>query len=155
MFVNLRGLEALTEMLGAQALPQITDWVNRYFVEAQETLAGCGGLITQIDPASKGFTLLCPFGAPLADEETPHRATAAALRLNEKLRALNQELQAELQEQAPGQANTFSVITPPTIRLLTKNPATVTVAMAALGKACSRTTFFQGTPFAMAVRMYG
>ncbi|MCP4515187.1 MAG: AAA family ATPase, partial [Delftia sp.] len=107
LFVNLRGLETLGETLGPPALPQITEWVNRYFVEAQETLAGCGGLISQIDPASKGFTLLCPFGAPLADEETPHRATAAALRLNEKLRALNQELQVELQEQVPGQADTL------------------------------------------------
>ena len=101
MFVNLRGFEALIEALGPKALPQLTDWINRYFVEAQETLAGCGGLITHIDPASKGFTLLCPFGAPLADEETPHRATAAALRLNEKLRLLNQDLQAMLQEKVP------------------------------------------------------
>jgi class 3 adenylate cyclase len=105
MFVNLRGFEALVDALGPQALPQLTAWANRYFVEAQETLAGCGGLITHIDPASKGFTLLCPFGAPLADEETPHRATAAALRLNERLRALNEDLQATLREQTPDLAH--------------------------------------------------
>jgi class 3 adenylate cyclase/tetratricopeptide (TPR) repeat protein len=104
MFVNLRGFEALIEALGPKELPQLTAWVNRYFVEAQETLAGCGGLVTHVDPYAKGFTLLCPFGAPLADEETPHRATAAALRLNEKLRSLNRDLQAALRDQVPDQA---------------------------------------------------
>ena len=104
MFVNLRGFEPLVEALGPEELPQLTYWANRYFVEAQETLAGCGGLITHVDPYAKGFTLLCPFGAPLADEETPHRAAAAALRLNEKLRSLNQDLQQVLREQIPERA---------------------------------------------------
>jgi class 3 adenylate cyclase/tetratricopeptide (TPR) repeat protein len=104
MFVNLRGFEDLVEALGPERLAQITHWANRYFVEAQETLAGCGGLVTHVDPYQKGFTLLCPFGAPLADEETPHRATAAALRLNERLRTLNQELQADLRETIPDRA---------------------------------------------------
>jgi class 3 adenylate cyclase len=104
MFVNLRGFEALSGALGLEELPQLTYWVNRYFVEAQETLAGCGGLVTHVDPYAKGFTLLCPFGAPLADEETPHRAAAAALRLNEKLHLLNQDLQAALRDQIPDRA---------------------------------------------------
>jgi class 3 adenylate cyclase len=103
MFVNLRGFEALIEALGPQQAPQLTAWINRYFVEAQETLAGCGGLVTHVDPFARGFTLLCPFGAPLADEETPHRAAAAALRLNEKLRVLNRDLQAALAERLPDQ----------------------------------------------------
>jgi class 3 adenylate cyclase/tetratricopeptide (TPR) repeat protein len=98
MFVNLRGFEELVETLGPEELPQLTQWINHYFVEAQETLAGCGGLVTHVDPHEEGFTLLCPFGAPLADEDTPHRATAAALRLNEKLRLLNQNLQIDLRE---------------------------------------------------------
>ncbi len=99
MFVNLRGFEELIEALGPGQLPQLIYWINRYFIEAQETLAGCGGLVTHVDPYEEGFTLLCPFGAPLADEDTPHRVTAAALRLNERLRSLNQDLQAELEEQ--------------------------------------------------------
>jgi adenylate cyclase len=98
-FVNLRGFEALLGALGPEGLPQLTYWANRYFVEAQETLAGCGGLVTHVDPYAQGFTLLCPFGAPLADEETPHRAIAAALRLNERLRALNRDLQEALRDQ--------------------------------------------------------
>jgi len=101
MFVNLRGFEALVDALGPDELPRITHWADRYFVEAQETLAGCGGLVTHVDPYERGFTLLCPFGAPLADEETPHRATAAALRLNERLHALNQDLQADLRKRLP------------------------------------------------------
>jgi adenylate cyclase len=99
MFVNLRGFEALIDALGPERLPQLVYWADRYFLEAQETLAGCGGLMTHVDPYEQGFTLLCPFGAPLADEDTPHRATAAALRLNEKLRLLNGDLQADLQAQ--------------------------------------------------------
>jgi adenylate cyclase len=99
MFVNLRGFEALIDALGPEGLPQIVYWADRYFVEAQETLAGSGGLVTHVDPYEKGFTLLCPFGAPLADEDIPHRATAAALRLNEKLHLLNRDLQADLQAQ--------------------------------------------------------
>jgi len=98
MFVNLRGFETLMQTLGPRELPRLTYWANRYFVEAQETLVGSGGLVTQLDPYAKGFTLLCPFGAPLADEDTPHRATAAALRLNEKLRSLNQDLSMDLRE---------------------------------------------------------
>jgi len=100
MFVNLRGFEELVEALGPEQTPRLTYWINRYFVEAQETLAGCGGLVTHVDPYDQGFTLLCPFGAPLADEDTPHRATAAALRLNEKLHLLNHDLAQDLLEQA-------------------------------------------------------
>jgi adenylate cyclase len=100
MFVNLRGFEELIEALDAEQLSLLTYWINRYFVEAQETLAGCGGLVTHVDPYDKGFTLLCPFGAPLADEDTPHRATAAAIRLNEKLLRLNQDLNKDLRERA-------------------------------------------------------
>ncbi len=110
MFVNLRGFETLLETLGPQDLSRLTYWVNRYFIEAQETLAGCGGLVTHVDPYAKGFTLLCPFGAPLAQEETPHRATAAALRLNEKLQALNQDLQTVLQEQIGDQAEGLQLV---------------------------------------------
>ena len=84
--------------LDPRELPRLTYWANRYFVEAQETLAGSGGQVTQLDPYAKGFTLLCPFGAPLADEDTPHRAAAAALRLNEKLESLNQELLTDLHD---------------------------------------------------------
>ncbi len=109
-FVNLRGFEGLLGALGPEELPQLTYWANRYFVEAQETLAGCGGLVTHVDPYAKGFTLLCPFGAPLADEETPHRAIAAALRLNERLRALNRDLQEALRDQVrePGAEHQFT-----------------------------------------------
>jgi len=105
MFVNLRGFEALMQTLGPREIPRLTYWANRYFVEAQETLAGSGGAVTQLDPYAKGFTLLCPFGAPLADEDTPHRATAAALRLNEKLRSLNQDLLTDLHEHFSSNGN--------------------------------------------------
>jgi class 3 adenylate cyclase/tetratricopeptide (TPR) repeat protein len=94
MFVNLRGFEALIDAWPAQELDRLLLWLTRYFTTAQETLSGCGGLVTQLDAYETGFTLLCPFGAPMADEETPQRATAAALRLNEQLRALNQDLAA-------------------------------------------------------------
>lgn len=104
MFVNLRGFEELVEALGPEQIPRLTYWINRYFVEAQETLAGCGGLVTHVDPYDTGFTLLCPFGAPLADEDTPHRATAAALRLNEKLQLLNHDLAQDLHEQTQPKA---------------------------------------------------
>jgi class 3 adenylate cyclase/tetratricopeptide (TPR) repeat protein len=96
MFVNLQGFEELVAELGSDELAFLTYWINRYFIEARETLAGCGGLVTHVDPYEQGFTLLCPFGAPLADEDTPHRAAAAALRLNERLRLLNEDLGRDL-----------------------------------------------------------
>ena len=55
----------------------------------------------------------------------------------------------------PGQEKTLSVTTAPAIRLPIMKPMTVTVGIAALGSACQLTTRNQGTPLAVAVRMYG
>ncbi len=96
LFVNLRGFEALIERVGPEHISWLVNWTHRYFVRANELIAGYGGLISHIDPYVRGFTLLCPFGAPLAQEETSHRAVAAALHLNLRLNEINAQLKEEL-----------------------------------------------------------
>ncbi|MBN1487057.1 MAG: AAA family ATPase [Anaerolineae bacterium] len=96
MFVNLRGFETLLEMLDPEGIPILTNWINDYFNMAWETINNAGGLISHIDPYAKGFTLLCPFGAPLTGEEMPKRAVAAALQLNTHLERLKESLQKRL-----------------------------------------------------------
>lgn len=89
-FVNLVGLEELA--LG-DAGPEIaTQALQRYFVRAQEIVSDREGIISQVDPYAKGFTLLNAFGAPTPHEGVPRLAASAALELKRALEQINQEL---------------------------------------------------------------
>jgi adenylate cyclase len=89
-FVNVLGLEDLA--LGPVGPERATAALQRYFVQAQEIVADREGIISQVDPYARGFTLLNPFGAPTHHEGVPRLAASAALELARVLDQINQEL---------------------------------------------------------------
>jgi class 3 adenylate cyclase len=88
-FVNILGLEDLA--LGSVGPERATAAFQRYFVQAQEIVADREGIISQVDPYARGFTLLNPFGAPTHHEGIPRLAASAALELARALDQVNQE----------------------------------------------------------------
>ena len=71
---------------GAQVLASVLD---HYFTPVQQIIASHGGIISRIDPYSQGSKLLALFGAPVAHEDDPQRAVAAALAIRERLPAID------------------------------------------------------------------
>jgi class 3 adenylate cyclase len=92
-FVNLLGVEDLA--LGPAGPERATAALQRYFVQAHEIVADREGIISQVDPYAKGFTLLNPFGAPTHHEGVPRLAASAALELARALEQVNQEFKLE------------------------------------------------------------
>jgi len=88
-FINLMGIEDIA--LGPLGPELATDVFQRYFVQAQEIVADREGIISQVDPYAKGFTLLNPFGAPTHHEGIPRLAASAALELAHVLEQVNRE----------------------------------------------------------------
>jgi len=88
-FVNVLGIEDLA--LGPAGPEQATAVLQRYFVQAQEIVADREGIISQVDPYARGFTLLNPFGAPTHHEGVPRLAASAALELARALERVNRE----------------------------------------------------------------
>ena len=88
-FVNVLGLEEIA--LGPAGPEQAASILQRYFVQAQDAIAKREGIISQVDPYAKGFTLLNPFGAPTHHEGVPRLAASAALELDRVLDEVNQE----------------------------------------------------------------
>jgi len=88
-FVNVLGLEDLA--LGPAGPAQAAAVLQRYFVQAQEIVADREGVISQVDPYSRGFTLLNPFGALTHHEKIPALAASAGLELAHVLDNVNRE----------------------------------------------------------------
>jgi len=88
-FVNLLGVEELA--LGPAGPQQAAAALQRYFTQAQEIVAEREGIISQVDPYARGFTLLNPFGAPTHHEGVPRLAASAALELGHALERVNRE----------------------------------------------------------------
>lgn len=63
--------------------------LNRCFEAVQQVVADHGGVITRIDPYTVGDKVLILFGAPVAQEDDEQRAIVCALKIREKLIALN------------------------------------------------------------------
>lgn len=89
-FVNILGLEELA--LGEAGPEVATQALQRYFVRAQEIVSDREGIISQVDPYARGFTLLNAFGAPTPHEGVPRLAASAALELKRALEQINQEM---------------------------------------------------------------
>ncbi len=92
-FVNLLGIEDLA--LGPAGPERATAALQRYFVQAQEIVSDREGIISQVDPYAKGFTLLNSFGAPAHHEGVPRLAAAAALELRQLLEQVNREFELD------------------------------------------------------------
>ena len=90
-FINLLGLEELALKRGDPE--RATAALQRYFVQAQEIIAEREGIISQVDPYARGFTLLSPFGAPTHHEGMPRLAASAALELARALERVNSEFE--------------------------------------------------------------
>jgi class 3 adenylate cyclase len=88
-FINVVGIEELA--LGSAGVEQATAVLQRYFVQAQEIVAEREGIVSQVDPYARGFTLLNPFGAPTHHEGVPRLGASAALELARALEWVNQE----------------------------------------------------------------
>ncbi len=92
LFTNVTGFEELLAALppGDDAnLVSLTRMLSDYFNAVQAAVARYDGVITRIDPYSKGSKVLILFGAPVAHEDDPERGTHAALEMMAELAALN------------------------------------------------------------------
>ncbi len=99
LFVNVTGFEDILATLPAgddASLLPLTRMLSDYFNAVQTVVTRYGGVITRIDPYSKGSKVLILFGAPVAHEDDPERGTRAALELMAELAALNERWQRSL-----------------------------------------------------------
>lgn len=90
LFINFIGFETLLSTWGPEGVSKITSLLGAYFNAMQEVIARYGGIVSRIDPYSKGTKMLVLFGAPVAHEDDPQRAVSAALAMNIELEALNE-----------------------------------------------------------------
>lgn len=90
LFGNFTGLETLLELWGPAGAPRVTSILNAYFASMYEVVARYGGIISRVDPYSKGTKMLILFGAPVAHEDDPQRAVSAALAMNAELEVLDE-----------------------------------------------------------------
>lgn len=88
LFTNVTGFENLLPDANA-SLDHVTRLMSDYFDAIHAAVARYDGVITRIDPYSKGSKVLILFGAPVAHEDDPERGTRAALEMMAELAALN------------------------------------------------------------------
>jgi class 3 adenylate cyclase/tetratricopeptide (TPR) repeat protein len=90
MFCNFWGPEALLAAWDRVGVSRVTSLLSAYFNAVNETVNRYGGIVSRIDPYSKGTKMLILFGAPVAHEDDPQRAISAALSMNAALENLNE-----------------------------------------------------------------
>ncbi|MEW5871922.1 MAG: adenylate/guanylate cyclase domain-containing protein [Chloroflexota bacterium] len=90
MFCNFTGPEKLLAAWGASGTPRVTNLLSTYFNAMQQVIERYGGIVSRVDPYSKGTKMLILFGAPVAHEDDPQRAVSAALAMNAELEALEE-----------------------------------------------------------------
>ncbi|GEM_PF-678842 len=91
LFCNFTGFEALYDHWGAAGTHRLTSMLSAYFAGMSNIISRYGGIVSRIDPYSKGVKLLALFGAPVSHEDDPQRAVSAALAMNGELDALNEQ----------------------------------------------------------------
>ena len=89
IFCNVIGMEEMLAEWGFHGIARLTQIFSAYFTAVQEAVARYGGIISRIDPYSKGTKILILFGAPIAHEDDPVRAVNAAMAMNVELADLN------------------------------------------------------------------
>ncbi|MEW6422923.1 MAG: adenylate/guanylate cyclase domain-containing protein, partial [Deinococcota bacterium] len=90
LFCNFTGPEALLELWGQAGAQRVTGLLNAYFTAMHQVIARYGGIVSRVDPYSKGTKMLVLFGAPVAHEDDPQRAVSAALAMNAELEMLEE-----------------------------------------------------------------
>jgi class 3 adenylate cyclase len=91
LFCNFTGPEALLEAWGQAGVQRVTSLLDAYFKAMNGVVARYGGIISRIDPYSKGSKMLILFGAPVAHEDDTQRAVSAALAMNAELDLLEND----------------------------------------------------------------
>lgn len=89
IFCNFWGYEQLMAAWGGAGVQRLTSLLNAYFTAMNDVITRYGGIISRIDPYSRGTKMLILFGAPVAHEDDPQRAASAALSMNAELETLN------------------------------------------------------------------
>lgn len=90
MFCNFVGLDELLEFWGQSGVQRVTSLLSDYFRAVSDVISRQGGIVSRIDPYSKGTKLLALFGAPVSHQDDPLRAVRAALMMNVELEKINQ-----------------------------------------------------------------
>jgi class 3 adenylate cyclase len=96
MFIHFTGFTEMLDAWGEEHVETVISILDRYFTIMQQVVATKGGSLNRSDPYKLGCKLLITFGAPVAHEDDPDRAVAAALEMNEQLALLNERLPDEL-----------------------------------------------------------
>ncbi len=96
LFCNFQVSERLQARLGRAGVKRYVALLNAYFKAMHEAISRHGGVVTRIDPYTKGSKLLVLFGAPVAHEDDPLRAVNAALEMNLKLAEIEANCRQEL-----------------------------------------------------------
>lgn len=105
MFCNFTGPETLLDQWGDSGSQRVTGLLSAYFNDMNEAISRYGGIVSRIDPYSKGTKLLALFGAPVAHEDDPQRAVSASLAMNTALQALNRRWAQKLARHLPPDAS--------------------------------------------------
>jgi class 3 adenylate cyclase/tetratricopeptide (TPR) repeat protein len=103
MFCNFNGPEALLDAWGEAGVQNVTSLLNAYFNAMQQTIQRYGGIVSRVDPYSKGTKMLILFGAPVAHEDDSQRAVSAALAMNAELEALEDTWHKKLARRLPAE----------------------------------------------------
>jgi class 3 adenylate cyclase len=102
LFGNFSGPEALLATWGEAGTSRVTSLLSAYFNAMHEVIERYGGIVSRIDPYSKGTKMLILFGAPVAHEDDPQRAISAALAMNVELENLNESWRRKFARYLPG-----------------------------------------------------
>ncbi len=105
LFCNFWGFEDLLAAWGDEGVARLTGLLNAYFNAMSDVVARYGGMISRIDPYSRGTKMLILFGAPVAHEDDPQRAASAALAMNAELETINDTWTRKLAHHLPSGFN--------------------------------------------------
>lgn len=92
LFINIEGLDQLTEMQGKAHSDLLLDTLQDYFVKIRTIVESHGGVINRTDLLALGHRILAVFGVPKAHEDDANQAASAALKIQAALVELNQHL---------------------------------------------------------------
>jgi class 3 adenylate cyclase/tetratricopeptide (TPR) repeat protein len=91
LFANFFPFSSVLDMLGDDYATAV-GVLNAYYRRAQAVVHRYGGIVNKVDMYTFGDKLMALFGAPVANEDDPLRATRAALELHDTLTDANAEV---------------------------------------------------------------
>ena len=81
LFANFYGIDELVEQASAQQVEALAALLNQHFAAMQQIVGRYGGVVNKVDTYAMGYRLMVIFGAPVAHENDPENAVAAALEM--------------------------------------------------------------------------